>query len=312
MTTPLTLKLGTRGSPLALAQSRLFADSLLKLHPDIDVELVKITTSGDKIQDRSLASVGGKGLFVKEIEEALLRKEVDLAVHSLKDLPVRIPDELMIACLPKRLSHEDVLIARNGESLEALKAEAVLGTNSLRRRLQIQRLRPDLRFTPLRGNIDTRLKKLSAGEFDGIVLAKAGMLRLGLDLEGSHRLPIIPAPGQGVLAIEILKNNGYLNRILQALHDIDTQVGTVAERRVMQAVGGDCNLPFGALGEVMDDVLYLSAFIASPDGSRWIQESLSGPPENPVQVADRVVERFWAQGGREIVESIQKFLTQQP
>ncbi len=202
--------LGTRGSPLALAQSRAFAEALGRAHPDLEIEFKTITTTGDRIQNRFLSEVGGKGLFVKEIEDALLAGEIDLAVHSLKDMPAVLPEGLEIACYPERRDPRDVLVSRSWGGWKGLPEGATVGTTSLRRRLQLQALRPDLRFEMLRGNIDTRLRRLAEGDFDAIVLAKAGILRLGLDPEGATELSLLPAPGQGTLAIETRSGDSEL------------------------------------------------------------------------------------------------------
>ncbi len=311
MKTQKKIILGTRGSPLALAQSKLFAESLQNRHPELEIELKKILTSGDRIQDRFLTQEGGKGLFVKEIEEALLRGEVDFAVHSLKDLPAETPPEFKIACFPPRLSTHDVLITRGEKTLEQLEPNAVIGTSSLRRSVQLKRIRPDLNFSMLRGNIGTRLRKLHEGQFDGVVLAEAGMIRLNIHQANTHRLAILPAPGQGCLAIEILIKNNELYEILKAFNDFNTERAVVAERRVMQGLGGECNLPMGVLGTVEGKRLALSAFIALPDGSRWIEESESGLATEPLKVADRLLEKFWEKGAEGIVEKIKNRTTDQ-
>jgi len=300
------LKMGTRGSPLAMAQSLEFAQSLQNKHPGLEIESVVITTSGDRIQDRFLNEEGGKGLFVREIEEALLKREIDFAVHSLKDLPADLPPDLSLPCLPKRLHYEDVLITQNGTKLADLPQGAKIGTVSLRRRIQLARRRPDFKFELLRGNIDTRIRKLGEGEFDGIVLALAGIQRLGVTGLAMEILPIVPAPGQGCLAIEIHRENHELSKMLEVLHDLDTQTAVVAERRVMKGLGGDCNLPMGALGQVAGDVLQLSACIASPDGEDWLEDRISGFPEEPIQLADELLDRFMERGAKSILEKIQK------
>ncbi|HCU24057.1 MAG TPA: hydroxymethylbilane synthase [Deltaproteobacteria bacterium] len=298
------LLMGTRASPLALAQSRAFAEALQAQHPGLKVELKKITTSGDRIQNRFLAEVGGKGLFVKEIEEQLLEKKIDFAVHSLKDMPAQLPEALALGCLPERLDFEDVLVTRDGRGLAELGENARLGTSSLRRRLQLQTLRPDLRFAMLRGNIDSRLKRLEQGEFDGIVLAKAGMRRLGLELSRAKILPIVPAPGQGTLAVEIREQDSELREWLRPLHHEDTERISVAERRVMRELGGSCNLPLGVLGAIHQQELKLLAFLATPDGSRSLTAEAEGVADEPLRVAEALVEKIWDQGGRQIVDAL--------
>ncbi|HKY62150.1 MAG TPA: hydroxymethylbilane synthase [bacterium] len=286
---PERLILGTRGSALAWAQSSAFAAALEARHPGLKVELKKILTSGDRIQDRFLSEVGGKGLFVKEIEEGLLREEVDLAVHSLKDVPAELAPGLEIAIYPQRLDSEDVLIAASRKSLAELPPRARVGTSSLRRRLQLARLRPDLSFELLRGNIDTRLRKLDEGAFDAIVLAKAGLRRLGVDLSRAVDLPIVAAPGQGTLAIEARAGDRRVKDLLAPLHHGPTETVSLAERRVMKALGGGCHLPLGVYGEIRGDRMKLKAFLAEPDGSRWVEEEVDGAAAEWDKVADELL-----------------------
>lgn len=298
------LILGTRGSPLALAQSKRFAEELQAAHPGLEIAFQTITTSGDRIQNRFLAEVGGKGLFVKEIEDALQAGEIDLAVHSLKDMPAVLPEGLEIGCFPRRKSPRDVLITLEGVSWKELSQGAKIGTSSLRRRLQLQRLRADLGFEMLRGNIDTRIRKLEAGDYDAIVLAKAGMERLGVDLSRAVEIPIVPAPGQGTLAIEIRSADTELRELLGVLHDPQTECVSQAERRVMRELGGSCNLPLGVFGEIVGDELRLEAFLANPDGTRYLEAKIVGEAKSPLDAAGGLVEEIWRQGGREILAAI--------
>lgn len=299
---PERLILGTRGSALAWAQSSAFAANLEAQHPGLKVELKKIVTSGDRIQDRFLSEVGGKGLFVKEIEESMLRGEIDLAVHSLKDVPAELAPGLEIAIYPRRLDFEDVLIAAEGRSLAELPPGARVGTSSLRRRLQLARLRPDLQFEMLRGNIDTRLRKLQEGAFDAIVLAKAGMRRLGVDMSQAVDLPIVAAPGQGTLAIETRAEDARLKKLLKPLHHPPTELVSMAERRVMKALGGGCHLPLGVFGEIQGADLRLSVFLATPDGSTCIEERIGGPASQAEELADRLLQAIEAAGGKDILK----------
>lgn len=301
--------LGTRGSPLALAQSQWVADQLVLLNPGLDIQLKQISTSGDRIQNRFLNDIGGKGLFVKEIEEALLKNEIDLAVHSLKDMPAVLPEGLRLGAMPAREDPQDVLLSREGTELSTLKSGAVIGTTSLRRRLQIQRKRPDLKFEMLRGNIDTRVGRLKNGDFDAIVLAKAGMKRLGIAWAGTVDLEMIPAPGQGTLAIEAREHDEEVQKILAPFNHEPTRIASEAERFVMRALGGSCNLPMGAFGKIEGEQFHLKAFIASPDGREWIEEEISGSTEEAMKIAERLVEEFWKQGARGIVEEIEKLIT---
>jgi hydroxymethylbilane synthase len=289
-----------------LAQSRLFAEELTKRHPQLRVELKAITTSGDRFQDRLLSELGGKGLFVKEIEEALLAGQVDFAVHSLKDVPAQLPQGLSLGCFPERKDPEDLMVLREGSTLRDLSQGARVGTSSLRRRLQIQRLRPDLRFEMLRGNIDSRLRRLRAGDFDAVVLARAGLQRLGVTAESAFPLPIVPAPGQGTLAVEVRSDDAELMAWLRSLHHPATERVSLAERYVMRELGGSCNLPLGAFAEIHGEVMKLSVYLATPDGARHLEETQSGPANAPVALAESLVEKIWQNGGREIVAAIHK------
>ena len=298
------LTLGTRGSPLALAQSGLFAAELKALHPGLEIETKTITTSGDRIQNRFLSEVGGKGLFVKEIEDALVAGEIDLSVHSLKDMPAVLPEGLEIGCFPRRRSPADVLITTAGLTWQGLSEGARIGTSSLRRRLQLQRLRPDLRFEMLRGNIDTRIRRLEEGGFDGIVLAQAGMERLGLGLAKAVPLPIVPAPGQGTLAIEIRAADSKLIPLLAPLHHHETQQCSLAERWLMRELGGSCNLPLGVFAELKGSELRIQIFLASPDGKTSMELSTTGSAEDPIALAKELLEEIWEAGGRKILDEI--------
>lgn len=294
--------LGTRGSALALAQSQNFAKTLQACHPGLEVELKTIVTSGDRIQDRPLDQVGGKGLFLKEIEAALLNQEIDFAVHSLKDVPAQLPKGLMIACYPERLSSSDLLITQTGLTLAELPPNAKIGTTSLRRRVQLKRLRPDLHFEILRGNIDTRLKRLQQGDFDAIVLAKAGLLRLGIDLQNTYELPILAAPGQGSLAIEIRAEDEDMKNLLKPLHHLNSAIVNEAERQLMQRLEGDCNVPFGVCAKIENSEIEMNAFLSDNEGKTWIAANLSGPLADYREIADRLGDMMWKQGAEALVK----------
>jgi hydroxymethylbilane synthase len=272
----LRLVYATRKSALALAQCRAFVARLQ------GVELVEkqITTSGDRIQDRPLAEVGGKGLFVKEIEEALLDGGADLAVHSIKDVPAVLPDRLRIACIPAREDARDVLVAPRHGTLDALPAGAKIGTSSLRRAIALRAARPDVVVVPLRGNVDTRLRKVDAGEVDAVVLARAGLVRLGRAARATSVLPIevsLPAVGQGALGIETRKGDARVIGALAPLHDAPTATCVAAERGVMAALGADCKTPLGAHARRQGGELELAAFVAEPDGTRLRRASERAP-----------------------------------
>ena len=268
----------TRRSPLALIQCRTFVGRLRALAAsspgeaaaELELEELQVVTSGDRIQDRPLSDVGGKGLFVKEIEEALLDRRADFAVHSMKDLPAELPPELVVTCIPERQDARDVLVAPSHGSIQALPPGARVGTASLRRRIALKQHRPDLRVESVRGNVDTRLRKVDAGDYDAVVLARAGLARLGLEHRISEVLSpdiCLPAVGQGALAIECRKDDMRTRTLLALAHHLVTATCVAAERGVLAAVGGDCKTPLGAYAEPVGDFLRLRGFLAHPDGS---------------------------------------------
>jgi len=265
------LTYATRKSPLALAQCRAFVASLVAAHTDLTMTELLVTTTGDRIQDRPLSEVGGKGLFVKEIEEALLDGRADLAVHSVKDVPAALPEGLTLACLPRRADPRDVLVSPRHGTLAALPRGARVGTSSLRRVVSLREARPDVEFVPIRGNVDTRLRKVDAGEVDAVVLAGAGLRRLGLEARATEWLSTevsLPAIGQGALGIEIRANDRVAEGALAPLHDADTAVAVAAERGVMAALNGDCRTPIAAHATRDGEELVLRVMVADPDGSR--------------------------------------------
>lgn len=279
----------TRKSELALAQCRQFLRRLAELHPALVIEENHVVTSGDRILDRPLAEIGGKGLFLKEIEEALLAGEADFAVHSLKDVPPELPPGLRIACIPAREDPRDVLVSRSGATLEELPEGAKLGTSSLRRGLQLTLARPDLVVVPIRGNVGTRIRKCLDGEVDATVLARAGLNRLALDEAGFgsarfHDLSpdlSLPAVGQGALGIEIREGDERVAELLAPLEDGPTTLAVALERGVMTAVEGDCKTPVAAFAEFVSGGVRLRAFLAHPDGSALVRtdERLPMPRE---------------------------------
>ena len=266
------IRIGTRGSQLALWQAEYVASRLREVRPGTEVELVVIKTTGDRITDRPLAEVGGKGLFVKEIEEALLASDVDLAVHSLKDMPTDQPDGLQLSCYPGRAEPFDALCARTPlTSLDDLAQGARVGTGSLRRQVQVQALRPDLEMIPIRGNVPTRLgKRFEAEKVDAVVLAAAGLRRLGLWEDGFLELTppeVLPAPAQGILALETRSGDDYLREYLDALDDRHARLTAAAERGALAAIGGDCHTPFAAFAERDGDLMTLTARLYLEDGT---------------------------------------------
>ena len=261
----------TRRSPLALAQCRAFCAALLAKRADVQLVEEQVVTSGDRIQDRPLSEVGGKGLFVKEIEEALLERRADFAVHSIKDVPGGIPAGLAIVCIPTREDPRDVLVAPKHGTLASLPLHARVGTSSLRRLVALKRARPDLDLVPVRGNVDTRLRKVDAGEYDAIVLARAGLVRLGLEGRATEVLDpslSLPAVGQGALGIECREDDAGTRELLATMHDATSATCVAAERGVLIALEGDCKTPIAAFAEKSGGQLRLRAFIAEPDGSR--------------------------------------------
>ena len=262
----------TRRSALALAQCRAFVASLRAVHPSLEARELQVVTSGDRLQDRPLAEIGGKGLFVKEIEQALLEGRADFAVHSMKDVPATVPEGLTLACVPAREDARDVLVAPRHGSLAALPAGARIGTSSLRRMVELRLRRPDLTVVAMRGNVDTRLRKVDEGEFDGIVLARAGLVRLGLDARTSEILETdvsLPAPGQGALGIECRADDASVLALLASAHDTEAALRVTTERAVLGALGGDCKTPLGAYAERLGASMRVRAFVAEADGSNF-------------------------------------------
>ena len=263
------LTYATRRSALALAQCRAFVAKLGAAHPQLELVEEQVVTTGDRIQDRPLSEVGGKGLFVKEIEEALLERRADIAVHSIKDVPGVLPPGLLIACVPAREDPRDVLVAPRHGGLDALPEGAKVGTSSLRRAVSLRAARPDLAIVPMRGNVDTRLRKVDAGECDAIVLARAGLVRLGLEGRATAVLEpevSLPAVGQGALGIECREDDARVRELLLALHDERTSRCVAAERGVLVALEGDCKTPLAAYAVRTDGGIHLRAFVCDPDG----------------------------------------------
>lgn len=270
----------TRKSVLALAQCRAFVAVLQRAHPSLSFEELQVVTTGDRIQDRALSEIGGKGLFIKEIEEALLDGRADFAVHSSKDVPPELAPSLSVNCFPERVDARDVLVTRSGAGLDALPAGATIGTSSLRRRIQLSALRPDLQFSVLRGNVDTRIRKCRAGDVEAIVLARAGMLRLGIENEVSEVLSAersLPAVGQGALAVEQRSDDEEVRALLAPASHQETKIAVLAERGVMRAVEGNCQTPVAAYAIREGSEIWLRAMLAEPDGSNVRKDELRAP-----------------------------------
>src|SRR5512133_988432 len=298
------LVVATRKSQLALTQTRAFIAHLRLAHPSLDVTELHVTTSGDVIQDRSLAEIGGKGLFVKEIELALLERRADLAVHSMKDVPAELASGCCIAAIPAREDARDVVISRDGRSIEQLPKGARVGTSSLRRQVQLAEARSDFEFFPLRGNVDTRIRRCKEGVVDAILLAAAGLARLGWLDRVSQFLPVdecLPAAGQGALGIECRSEDSAARELLRVLHDSEAATRVAAERGVQRAIGGGCQVPMAAYAERNAENLRVRALLANDSGGLWRSErSILWPAD------EAVAARLGEEMGRELLEKAQK------
>ena len=294
-----TVRIGTRGSALALWQAHFVKSRIAALAPDTAVEIQVIKTSGDLIQDRALLEVGGKGLFVKEIQVALLAGEVDLAVHSLKDYPAENPAELSLACVPQRQDPRDALVLPEGKPEKDLPASPRVGTGSLRRQHQAQAAFPGWVMGGLRGNVDTRLRKVDSGELDAVILAAAGLNRLGHGGRITRlfsRDEMVPAVGQGAIAIETRRDHAWILPLLSKMQDERARLEIDAERRFLVGLGGSCTTPLGIHAQVQDERVVLRGFLSSVDGSMQIRDGLDGPATDALQLADELLGRFWAKG----------------
>ena len=314
MTRVSTLRIGTRGSPLALWQARTVAG---RLHgTGVDAELVIIKTAGDRLQERPLTETGTKSLFVKEIEDALLRGDIDLAVHSAKDMPAVLPAGLTVAATLPREDPRDALVLPASQSggdiadvVARLGAAPTIGTSSIRRSAQLRSLMPGAAFAPIRGNVDTRLRKLDGGGFDGLVLASAGMKRLGFGHRISAPIPIdacVPAPGQGIVAIEIRSDDHATRQALGAMDDEAAGVSLEAERTLVAALGGGCQLPLGGIAVHAGDELEMHAVVVSVDGSRVIRRQARGPRSNPAALGQQLAEALAAGGANAILDAVRR------
>jgi len=301
------VKLGTRKSLLAMTQSTWVKNKIEQKWPDVEVQLVKITTKGDKILDVPLAKVGGKGLFVKEIEEALLRKDIDIAVHSLKDVPAELPDGLEVSVFPEREDARDALISRNGQLLKDLPQGARIGTSSLRRVAQLRKVRPDFQIEALRGNLDTRLKKLEDGEFDAIILAAAGLNRLSLSDKITECLDpelMLPAVGQGALGIEFRCDDDEIKKILASIHHEETAICVKAERAFLARLEGGCQVPIGAHATLCDGELELDGMVGDEEGMRIIRMRMNSTPDKADALGRELGTAILENGGREILREL--------
>ena len=304
------LRIGSRGSQLALWQANHISALLRARGHEVEIEIIH--TAGDKITDVPLAMVGtkgglGKGIFTKEIEEALAAGRVDLAVHSLKDLPTELPPEFEIAAITKRQDPRDAFCSCHYATVEALPQRARVGTSSLRRQAQLKAIRPDLDIQPLRGNVDTRLRKLEQGEYDAIILASAGLNRLGKAQLIKQIIPaeiMCPAAGQGALGIEIREGDSNTRQHLEFLNDPAARAATTCERALLNSLGGGCQVPIGAFAEIRRGRLHLDAIVADPDGSKLLRESRDGNLNNPEALGNAVGKTLLDRGGDEILEAV--------
>jgi hydroxymethylbilane synthase len=297
------LRIGSRGSQLALWQAHHISDLLRGQGHAVELEIIK--TTGDKITEVALSQVGTKGMFTKEIEEALLDNRVDLAVHSLKDLPTELAHDFEIAAITKRENPRDVFCSARFNSIEELPKGANVGTSSLRRQAQLRALRHDLHIHPLRGNVDTRLRKLEAGEYDAIILAAAGLYRLGKTELVRQVIAVevmTPAAGQGALGIEIRRGDAAIRKHLAFLDDAAARATTTCERALLNKLGGGCQVPIGAFAEVENGRLHLNGLVAHPDGSKILRESREG--DDPVKLGNQVGEILLQRGGDDILEEV--------
>ena len=302
--------IGSRGSDLALWQSNFIKQQIEKRNKNVSVLIKIFKTQGDKIQDVALSKIGDKSLFTKELELALLKKEIDIAVHSLKDLQTQIPDGLKLAAVTKRHKVEDVLISnKKGTTLFNLKEKAVVATGSLRRRCQLLHLRPDLIINELRGNVPTRIQKFKNSDWDAIILARAGVERLGLQQNISSIIKtdlVLPAVGQGALGIEIHKDNKITDEIVQSVHHENTYAAVLAERALLKKLEGGCQVPIGAFAEVKPNELYLDAMVGSLDGTITFRKKIRGSKSNPEKLGNKLANDLIKAGAKNILDEIYK------
>ncbi len=302
------LRIVTRKSPLALWQARFVQSRLGALHPSLSIELVAVHTSGDKLLDASLATVGGKGLFVKELEERLLCGAADLAVHSMKDVSVDLPQGLVIPVVLAREDPRDAFVSQHHDDLQTLPHSALVGTSSLRRQCQLRAIRPDLKLQSLRGNVGTRLRKLDEGQFDAIILAAAGLKRLGLAARIRAYLDsdlLLPAIGQGAIGIECREGAEDLIQLITPLDDPRSRVCVGAERALNRRLFGGCQVPIAGHAEILHGELRLRALVGSVDGTRILRDAICGPPEHAEELGTRLAEKLLSQGADVLLAELQ-------
>ena len=302
-----TLRIATRKSALALWQAEHVRDAICARHPGLDVELVTFSTRGDRILDTPLAKVGGKGLFVKELESAMLAGEADLAVHSMKDVPMELPEGLSLAAICRREDPTDALVSNVHQSLDELPTGAVIGTSSLRRQCQLRALRPDLQIEWLRGNVNSRLARLDEGRFDAIVLATSGLERLGFGDRIRQRLSadlLLPAGGQGALGIELRDGDDRVAALIAHPDDADSSTRVRAERALNRRLQGGCQVPIGCFAQLDGDRLRLRGLVGSLDGTNLLREELTGAADQPEALGEAVAERLLNRGADRILSEV--------
>lgn len=302
------ITIGSRGSKLALIQTNIVIDELKKYYPETNFKIREIKTIGDKILDKTLSKIGGKGLFVKEIESALLKGEIDIAVHSMKDVPSKFPQSLEISAITKRADVRDVLITKEDKSLFDLKEGAVIGTSSLRRGAQLRSIRSDVEIVPIRGNVQTRIRKMKEMNLDGVVLAAAGLIRTGLENKISYffnERDIVPAVGQGALGLETRVDDSLIKEIVSKINDKHTEIAVKAERIFMKVLNGGCHVPIGAYAFIEDGKVKMEGVVASIDGKEIIKAYDEDDIKNYEKLAEKIAVKVLNKGGREILKALE-------
>ncbi len=302
-----SLIIGTRASSLALCQTQIIQTKLEEKFPGASFTVQPIKAYADKNPELSLVALGGEGVFVKELETALFHGEIDFAVHSMKDLPLDIPEKLCIAAVLEREEPRDALVSISAKSLSALPDGSRIGTSSLRRRSQLLHARPGLRMADIRGNVDTRLRKLQEGEYDAIIVAACGLIRLGLEKRISECLNLatmLPEPGQGALVVEARRGDREILEMLRVLNDASSRACVEAERAFLRALGGGCRVPIAAYASLRENVLELEGAVISPDGRKKLRESLSGAVAKPIELGERLAQGLIEQGARDLLLKI--------
>jgi hydroxymethylbilane synthase len=302
-----TIRIATRKSPLAMWQAEHVAAELKKAHPGLTVELIGMSTKGDRILDAPLAKIGGKGLFVKELEQGMLEGTADIAVHSMKDVPVELPEGLHLPIIMQREDPRDAFVSNTCASLDDVPQGACIGTSSLRRQSQLSERRPDLVIKPLRGNVNTRLAKLDAGEFDAIILASAGLIRLGFSARIASFISAeqsLPAIGQGAVGIECRENDEHINNLLKPLHHTETAICVRAERAMNHRLNGGCQVPIAGYAELKDGTVYMRGLVGEPDGSNILRSQAQGDSSDTEQLGIQVAEELLGLGAERILKAL--------